>query len=255
MDVNLNTPFWQRVEAILHLKPSLSPERVHPLIQEYVYRLTEISAIDLIEHNDPEDVAQAVFRSRRRASDYPLPGGEHAYFNTLLRVLEHVGEDGSSVPATRAWYLAKYDITGPDALDGYIAHPRNLGLYQVPGGRITLTNSGRRLLSTATRDLSAARHQVAQMKSDILLGYREIIAFVSVSPRRPREIAAELARVLGVGWKTRNQVTFRLNWLKSLELIEGDESRQKIVLTADGNRFARELATGAEIGMAAHSTI
>lgn len=178
--------------------------------------------------------------AQRFRAIWPLPGGVRDYAKTLRALLEHVEQRGSiAVPEMERHVRERYGVTGRTSLGGYMALPRRLGVLEVAGGEITVTDYGRLWLDQPAATLFDRLHSR-------FVGVLELLVLAEAAPDLPMgRIRPVVCTVLGVEWESDIQVMFRRNWLLSLGLTERTPSGDSI--TDEGRaalaRYPTEAAT------------
>ncbi|MEN6496978.1 MAG: hypothetical protein ABFD16_22020 [Thermoguttaceae bacterium] len=174
------------------------------------------------------------------ASEYPLPGGVDQYFDTLLTLLKRVGEGAIRQQSLVDFVFQEYPQTrGSTAVGQYLAYIGRMRLWTLKEELVRLTPEGSKLIERADADPVAGRRLLLDIKRRSILGYDEMIRILAGQTRSFEEIDAELKKALATDWKTKNQTTFRVNWLRSLGYLEKDGGSYR--LTAEGRTLAAEI--------------
>ncbi len=199
--------------------------------------LVDPAAVDLPRDDDAE-------ADPRRAGIWPLPGGVRSYADTLLALVNAIGEaEPMSIPDFEGLLEERYDVTGTRARKGYRQTIRGIGFVTEEDDELTVSEAGRAWLENPTRLATfAALHRT-------FTGMLAPLVLSSIEPRLPlKEVHRIVTQVLGMSWKTGTQVYFRRNWILSLGLTE--RTREGDRLTPDGDAVlhkhedeAGELAT------------
>lgn len=188
--------------------------------------------------------------SDKYASEYPLPGGVDQYFDTLLSLLRFIRDNNVSASDLSEWFFGAFPgVSGEIAVNGYISTLSRQGLWALQGNRIRLTAESAELVSTAETSPADARRMVLEIKYRRFLGYDVLFESLASGPQRLSDMLERLNEKLGAAWKSNNQVTFRVNWLRSLGYaqMEGGEYR----LTGEGRKTFDNWSGAAEIARAA----
>jgi hypothetical protein len=159
--------------------------------------------------------------SDKYASEDPLPGGVDKYFETLVTLLDHVGDKTVSYDDLVAFVFQAFpQAKGSTAMSVYLSNVGRMGLWQVKDGQVRLTPEGSNLASQAAVDTEAAKRTVLQIKRDKVLGYDDLFKILHDKPLPLDDIDSRLQDAIDAEWKTRNQVSFRMSWLRSLGFAE-----------------------------------
>jgi len=185
--------------------------------------------------------------SDKYASEYPLPGGVEQYFDTLLVLLRHVGEKTVDQEAVRDFIFQTYPQTrGSTAVAGYIGQITRMGLWAAKEGQVRLTPEGSDLIERADADPVAAKRALLEIKRQRIAGYDEMLSLVRDQTLSMDAINSQLQAALGVHYESKNQCTFRLNWLRSLGFLEREGHDYH--LTPAGSAVAKDLPPAEQYG-------
>ena len=155
------------------------------------------------------------------ASEYPLPGGVDQYFNSLITLLKRVSEAPPEQQELVDFVFQEYPRTrGSTAVGQYLAHITRSGLWAIKDDKYRLTPDGSSLVEKVESDRDAARHILMEMKFQTIAGYEDMFCCLSEASRTFDEIDSALKTALQAGWKSKNQTSFRLSWLRSLGYAE-----------------------------------
>lgn len=161
--------------------------------------------------------------ANKYASEYPLPGGVEQYFDTLVAVLQYIRDNNVTSDDLFKWFFATFpNATGQIAVNGYISCLSRLGLWQQQENLIRLTPDGTAVATKAETAPCEARRLIIDIKYRDFLGYNVLFKLLSEGPKSLDDIHEHLKEALGVEWKSKNQTTFRVNWLRSLGYVEKD---------------------------------
>ncbi len=179
--------------------------------------------------------------AEKYASDYPLVGGVEQYFDTLMTFLVHVGEKPVEHDTLVQWIIESFPgAKGKTAVGLYISHIGRMGLWAAKDGMVRLTTEGSKLIEQADSDPEGARRTVLDNRVRTVTGYDSMLRFLAEKARTLDEVDAKVKESIGVEWKSKNQTTFRLNWLRSLGYADRDGREYR--LTDKGVAFVKELA-------------
>jgi len=144
---------------------------------------------------------------------WPLPGGNTAYVDTLLRVLAAVEQGVNTRGELIGWFLRTFDtVKSAKSAAGYVNVPRAMGLITGKDGKLALTHSGEKVLET--RDIGFLYETFAEN----VFAIEEIVKYLEAStePQNEEHVFEFLRENLDVEWTTFAQVNFRLLWLMNL---------------------------------------
>lgn len=171
--------------------------------------------------HDPETEDQAAVSGKNR-SIWPLPGGNQAYLETLFMHLAAIQEGRNTKSKLVDWYKKTFESVNSDnTANGYVYVPKSMGLTSFVGGRIVLTEAGRKVLESRDREL------LYQTISENILAFDDIVELIRTSGngQSQQEILAFVNENFDVEWTTYAQVEFRLLWLCNLGKLKKLESR------------------------------
>lgn len=151
-------------------------------------------------------------------SIWPLPGGVDHYFETALELLGFVRANQPTEEGLTAELKRRYKTTGKASMKAYIRILRNLGWIELQGDRFLSTSRGIDLL--ISRDSNRAFGDLVSTYT----GVQEILDLVHAGTTDLEALIKAMNRKLGTDWTSANQVFFRLNWLRSLGLLEKNEA-------------------------------
>jgi len=185
--------------------------------------------------------------SEKFASEYPLPGGVDQYFETLIALLKYVGDKTVAHEAVVKFVFETFSQTkGSTAVGIYLGYVSRMGFWQIKDEQVRLTLEGTKLIERAEADASAAKLQVLGVKRQYIAGYDEILTMLRTKSLSMEDVDTQLKAAIGVDWKSRNQTSFRLCWLRSLGFLEREGKEYR--LTAAGKVVANEIAGVKETG-------
>lgn len=178
-------------------------------------------------------MATATNNANKYASEYPLPGGVEQYFDTLVALLRYIRDQNISPDALSQWMFDTFpNASGQIAVNGYIAVLSRHGLWLQQDNQIRLTPEGTAIVTKAESAPAEARGMVIEIKYRDFLGYDVLFNLLSQGPQSLDNIHEHLKESLAVDWKSKNQTTFRVNWLRSLGYVQKDGKEYR--LTDDG---------------------
>ncbi len=185
-------------------------------------------------------MANAANNANKYASEYPLPGGVEQYFDTLVAILRYIRDNNVTPDDLSKWMFDSFpNASGQIAVNGYIATLSRLRLWSQQDDLFRLTPEGTAVVNNAESDPGEARRMVIEIKYRDFLGYDVLFRLLREGPQTLDGIHEHLKQALAVDWKSKNQTTFRVNWLRSLGYVEKDGRDYKF--TNDGKAIFEKL--------------
>jgi hypothetical protein len=170
--------------------------------------------------------------ANKYASEYPLPGGVEQYFDTLVALLSHIRDNNMTPDDLTKWMFDTFpNASGQIAVNGYIAVLSRLRLWSQQDNLIRLTPEGTAVVNKAESAPDEARQIVIEIKYRDFLGYDVLFKLLGEAPQNLDAIHEHLKEALAVDWKSKNQTTFRVNWLRSLRYVEKDGKEYNLTPT------------------------
>lgn len=157
-----------------------------------------------------------------------MPGGVEQYFETLISLLRYIRDNDVTSDALSQWMFNTFaNASGEIAVNQYIASLSRLGLCLQQSNLIRLTPEGTAIITKVESAPVEARRMVIEIKYRHFLGYDVLFKLLREGAQRLDDIHEHLKKTLAVDWKSKNQITFRVNWLRSLGYVvkEGREYR------------------------------
>ncbi|MBM4092956.1 MAG: hypothetical protein FJ276_26635 [Planctomycetes bacterium] len=155
------------------------------------------------------------------ASDDPLPGGVEKYFETLIKLLGHVGDKTVDYDALVEFVSQTFpQAKGSTAMSIYLGSVGRLGLWQIKEGKVRLTPEGGNLLGQSGADPVAGKQTTLEIKRQKVVGYDELLRILHAGDLSLEEIHAQLQAAIKVEWKSTTQTFYRLSWLRSLGFVQ-----------------------------------
>ena len=175
----------------------------------------------------------AASNTNKYASEYPLPGGVEQYFDTLVALLRYIRDNNITFDDLSKWMFSTFpNASGQIAVNGYIAVLSRMGLWLQQDDQIRLTPEGTAVVTKAESEPLEARRMVVEIKYRNFLGYDVLFKLLGEGSQTLDDIHEHLKEALDVDWKSKNQPTFRVNWLRSLGYVEKDGKEYR--LTSEG---------------------
>ncbi|MCH8047310.1 MAG: restriction endonuclease [Planctomycetes bacterium] len=158
--------------------------------------------------------------NHKYASDMPLPGGVEQYFDTLVTLLRRVSKDAMcQAQLTQTVIEVCPKASKSTAINMYINLVSRMGLWSSKDDVFRLTAEGESLLELADSDPAEARLTILKRKLSDVAGYDHLLCFLADGPTTFDQLDAQIKQRLNANWKSKNQTTFRLNWLRSLGYV------------------------------------
>ena len=149
---------------------------------------------------------------------WPLPGGVEKYFETALDLLEFVKTESPTEDQLKDYFRTHYGVDGPSSLPQYVRVLVNLRLISVKNGLCSLAPEG--TAWQQARDPIAAYHQLNERFEAI----ESLLQLCAQATGTLNDVHSALCKLHGYTWQSTNQTFFRVCWLRSLGLVERDES-------------------------------
>ena len=158
-----------------------------------------------------------------------MPGGVEQYFETLVRLLTFIRDHNASFEDLSTWMFESFpNASGQIAVNGYISTIGRHGLWLHQDNLIRLTPEGTRLVTDSETNPAAARELVLRIKYREFLGYDVLLNLLERGPQSSETIHEQLKKELSVDWQSKNQSSFRVNWLRSLGYAEKDGQQYRL---------------------------
>lgn len=182
----------------------------------------------------------ALDNTSKYASEYPLPGGVEKYFDTLVGLLLFIRDNNVTSNDLSKWMFQFTNASGQIAVNGYIATVGRLGLWSEQDDYYRLTPEGTALINKVPSAPNEARQMVIELKYRDFSGYDLLFALLAQGPQSLDDIHRYLKESLHVDWESKNQTTFRVNWLRSLGYVVKEGREYK--LTTDGRAILSKIS-------------
>ncbi len=151
---------------------------------------------------------------KRHKSIWPLPGGIRYYHKTLYRILEFC-ENNDSLSVLENWMREEYSLEGKKTPTDYLSVLKRLELLIFKNNNVSLTHYGEKVVREKDNSL------LFNLLLEKVGAVKEIFDFIAArQPIDKESISEEVEKKLKYGWQTDHQITWRLNWLLSLGIIE-----------------------------------
>ena len=150
-------------------------------------------------------------KTDKRLGIWPLPGGVREYKSTLDAILGTLAREPLSDAQFTALLADEYEVTGEVAIKGYRAFLTNTGLVTAAGGSLGLTEKGRAYVEGLDPGT------LFEILHECFAGMLALLVIAETQGRVSAGRANDmLMALLGASWATKNQSSFRRNWLLSI---------------------------------------
>jgi hypothetical protein len=162
---------------------------------------------------------------------WPLPGGVNGYSNTLINIIKEINNNNYTMNELVNWFKKEYKLSGVSTPKSMLDYMIRFGFFKKNNNKIELTEDSKKILETNDKSLI---YYILYKK---ILGIDDIISWLIPSNGlETKEIHRKLIEKYNLNWNTEAQTFFRLNWLKSLDVIE--TKGRKYYLTQIGEKLA-----------------
>jgi hypothetical protein len=184
-------------------------------------RSVEIRELDLESLVFPEEEGVG----ERAATLWPLPGGQNQFFESLLKFLDAIGEEGVELSEMTQWVIDNFErVTKEGLVNSYLrAVLYSMGLVRFDGERVLLTDDGRALRQ------SRSREELRGLLERNILGVSELIEILEQAPVSLEEAHSQLTARISRDWETTHQTRFRLQWLVACGVAQRSGGRWRVV--------------------------
>ena len=157
-----------------------------------------------------------------RMGIWPLPGGIREYAHTVEAMLGQLQEQPGPRVGLYDFLADRYGIRGKGSRKTYVDLLLHLSLLTEDDSGLALTEAGESWLA-APEHIVLFRHLVTTFG-----GMLDLLALTEKRGPLDAKGAASLRDLLGMSWKSDNQIYFRRNWLLSLGLTEREDGADRI---------------------------
>jgi Restriction endonuclease/HB1, ASXL, restriction endonuclease HTH domain len=214
------------IEADAHGKAPISLLDGKRLIQLLVEKQIGVrrKAVHLLELNFAELVAGGDAggdaAGEKSAVLWPLPGGRHAYFQTLLAFVDYINDAQPTVDEMTDWVKKHYEkVTKNKVVLSYLRNVLySIGVIDFDGERIVLTEQGKHV------HRSRKPEDVVTLMKDNIVGVEEILAAVTAKPQHTGALSEHLVKTLKLSWETDQQTRYRLHWPEACGAIKASDA-------------------------------
>lgn len=194
--------------------------------------------------------------AEKYASDDPLPGGVEKYFETLVKLLTHVGDKTVKYDELVDFVFQTYPQTkGSTAMTIYLGSVGRMGLWQTTDGKVRLTPEGGNLLAQSATDPVAGKQATLEIKRQKVVGYDELLAILHADDLSLDEIHTQLQAAIHVEWKSTTQTFYRLCWLRSLGFVVRKGLQYGLTPAGHAIKLTSTGGAGGSLGGGFHTTL
>jgi restriction system protein len=169
------------------------------------------------------------YKGSKALAVWPLPGGKHAWKESLEKILHYIAETAPTQDQAIGWIIENFDkVTSGKVARSYLNSVlRPFDLIETHGEQVALTLTGSTYLDDPSKDalLLIARQSVA--------GFDELLEELEDGSKTTVELLEVLRQELRVTWETDAQVRFRLGWLDNTGKVEEKHGQWSLVTSAD----------------------
>lgn len=148
---------------------------------------------------------------------WPLPGGTNSYVLTLTNILEYIKQNSPTFNQLISWFKEEYNLTGSQTPRSMLHYLMRFGFFQDINDKIMLSSKSDTFVN------SKDKHIVYEILNNKVMGIEDILLLLDVNDDITlNEINKWFKDNYNVNWGTTMQVSFRVNWLRSLGYIKLD---------------------------------
>ncbi|MDG5821644.1 HNH endonuclease signature motif containing protein [Natronococcus sp. A-GB7] len=174
--------------------------------------------------------------SERLRSLVPMFGGATSYVKSLDSILNYADEQQPTTEELVGWHRGHFArVSSQKSIMRRIDYLEDVGLLTKNGQHWTLGPEGNRYITDQSTDT------LLEIMCRRNIGLRSLLYSLSASPMTIEEISRQQLRThTELGWDPKNNdmALQRVNWLRSLELVQKDGSQY--ALTDRGRQFTDE---------------
>lgn len=149
--------------------------------------------------------------SKQSKTLWPLPGGAGNYLDSLYSILLMV-ERTTRTPDVISEMMDHFELISAKAATSYLRVPDSLGLVEIVGQSVYLTEVGQKYLTRPSRLVI----RDALIKK--IQGCKELLKILRNRPLRMGKLMEEMQK-LGYTWTTNSQLRHRLRWLEEAGVV------------------------------------
>ncbi|QKY16854.1 AAA family ATPase [Halorubrum sp. CBA1229] len=165
-----------------------------------------------------------------RKSVERIPGGVDSQTESIEKILRYVDSESPLVKELADWIEDEFSLEGDTRADRVIRFLVGINMLAKTGERLSPGLEGGKWLAEG----ADAETHFGTFDSEIV-GFREILEELFRHEANAKELNEHLSESIGVGWETSEQVTRRLNYLRSIGYVELEEGTYS--LSEDGRDF------------------
>lgn len=173
-------------------------------------------------------------KSTKHKGLWPLPGGTKSYVTTLYKVLDQIEHGNFTFQALVSWFKTEYNLKGEKTPASMLLYIKRFGFFSEIANIMVLSEDSKEFLKTKNHYL------VYKVLTKAVLGIDDIIILLENNKDvSQNDVNKWFVEKYKVNWGTNAQVSFRINWLRSLGYVE--RSGKFYHLTDEGNRIEKKL--------------
>jgi MoxR-like ATPase len=159
-----------------------------------------------------------------------IPGGVNSQIESIEKILIYVDSESPLVEELADWIENEFPLEGDTRADRVIRFLVGINILIKTGERLSPGLEGGKWLAEG----ADAETHLKTFDSEIV-GFREILEELFRHEATAEELNEHLAESIGVNWETSEQVTRRLNYLRSIGYVELEDGTYS--LSEDGHDF------------------
>lgn len=164
-----------------------------------------------------------------------IPGGVDSQIRSIQKILTYVDSESPLVDELADWIDEKFSLDGDTRANRVISFLIDIEILSKSGNRLSPGSEGVRWLT------QGGQRVYFDTLETRCVGFQELLVKISEEPATAEELRQYLSDTVDIDWDTNEQVTRRLNYLRSIGFVELDDSTYS--LTEIGHDFfAGEIA-------------
>lgn len=154
-------------------------------------------------------------KSGKHKGLWPLPGGTTSYIKTLYRIINKIKVSDPTFEELLSWFKREYNLTGEKTPRSMFQYLIRFGFFTELDNKIILSKDSEEFLRTKENSI------VYNMLNNSVLGIEDsLILLYKYKELYLTKINKWFVEKYNVNWTTNAQVSFRINWLRSLGYVE-----------------------------------
>lgn len=153
--------------------------------------------------------------TKKHKGIWPLPGGTTSYVETLYKILEKISEIKPTFEELLSWFIREYNLTGEATPKSMFHYLMRFGFFYEVNNRMILSRDSEEYIKTKDKTI------VYTVLNNSVLGIEDILILLYIHNELSlKKINEWFVKTYDVKWGTTTQVSFRMNWLRSLGYVE-----------------------------------